>query len=117
MNGHAETVEAEVAQRKRIEARPFPPDIESGAGSDRPGVLEFLSEVGKQLCEAGLARGKKPMAMPRLRRFGPGLRLIGEGIAVEDIHTIEMAGKHLGRGKAADPGADDNGLFSWRVRH
>jgi hypothetical protein len=72
----------------------------------------LLSEAGKQLCEAGLAGAKKPMAMPRLRRSGSGFRLIGEGIAVEDGHIIEMAGKHLGRGKAADPSADDNGLFS-----
>ena len=57
------------------------------------------------------------MAMPRLRRSGSGFRLIGEGIAVEDGHSIEMAGKRLGRGQAADPGADDNGPFSERVWH
>ena len=57
------------------------------------------------------------MAMPRLRRSGSGFRLIGEGIAVEDGHSIEMAGKRFGRGQAADPGADDNGPFSERVWH
>ncbi len=52
------------------------------------------------------------MTMPRLRRSGSGFRSVGEGITVEDRHSIEMAGKHLGHGKAADPGADDDGLFS-----
>ena len=52
------------------------------------------------------------MAMPRLRRSGSGFRLIGEGIAVEDSHIIEMAGKRLSHGKATEPRANDNGLFS-----
>ena len=53
--------------------------------------------------------------MPRLPAFRIGVPVDREGIAVEDGHSIEMAGKRLGRGQAADPGADDNGPFSERV--
>ena len=71
---HAERVEIEIAQRKRIEPRRFDPNFGTDPGPHRARLLKLRLEIGKEFGEGVETALEKNMNLPRLRRSGARFR-------------------------------------------
>jgi hypothetical protein len=111
-----ELIEAEVALRKRIEARHLITEIQSNAHSSSASLDEIAIEAGKQRVERAKSAGEQPMRVPRLRRAGSRRGHIRQCVAIEHDDGFKIGRDGFRRGEASDPRADHDsspGYYFW----
>ena len=84
---------------------------------DGAGLHEIDLDPRKHTVERGMPAREQRVRMARLRRAGTRSRSVGQGVAVEHRHLLEMGLDRLRRRQPRHSGADDDGLLEDWIAH
>ena len=114
---HAENVEAEIANRERIEARALEPDILTRADLHGARFRQIVLKSRKQGLQGLQPTREQHMGMLGLRRAAPWRGLGGKHVPLDDRDFPEMPGDRLSGRKAGHAGANNHGMTSCKIWH
>ena len=113
----SELVVSEVALRKGVETGQLDAEVAAKPHPDGAGLHEIDLDPREHTVERGMPAREQRVRVARLRRAGTRSRSIGQGVAVEHHHLLEMGLDRLRRRQPRHSGADDDGLLEDWIAH
>ena len=113
----SELVVSEVALRKGVETGQLQPEVAAKPHPDGAGLHEIDLDPREHTVERGMSAREQRVRVARLRRAGTRSRSVGQGVAVEHRHLLEMGLDRLRRRQPRHSGADDDGLLEDWIAH
>jgi hypothetical protein len=108
---------AEVAAGKGVKARQLFANVGGYADGRSPGRGKVPIEARKNLAKRFQAARQEPMQLVALRRPLPVQGVVGEPVALQHGHLLEMVGQRASGREAAHASSDHQGLPAQEIGH
>src|SRR5580704_14900653 len=113
----SELVVSEVPSRKGVETGQLQAEVAAKPHADGARIHEVDLDPGEHTVERGMSPREQRMGVAGLRGPRTGRRRVGQRVAVEHRHLLEVRRDRLRRRQPGHSGADDDGLFETWIAH